>query len=62
MIATCSGQRVQSVIEEDSDSSDGEEFSEKEAANNSDESPHDSSVRLPTTTRIPDNSIKVWSL
>lgn len=63
VIATCSGQRVQSKFEDDSGSSDGEEISEREEADHSDESSHDSLGKFPTgTNRIPDNSIKVWYL
>ena len=63
MIATCSGQRVQSMFEDDSGSSDGEEISGREEADHSDESSHDSLGQLPTgMNRIPDNNIKVWNL
>jgi telomerase Cajal body protein 1 len=64
VIATCSGQRVQSVIEEDtviSEEDDG--IDEKEQGRRFDEGSHHPPTRLPArTTRTPDNSINVWSI
>jgi hypothetical protein len=64
VIATCSGQRVQPVIEENTFSSEEDDgIDEKEQDRHFDERSHHSPTRLPTrTTRTPDNSINVWSL
>jgi hypothetical protein len=59
VIATCSGQRAQSAIEENIASSDEEEIGDDEEDESSDQF---SIPRPERIDRIPDNSIKVWSL
>ena len=57
VIATCSGQRFNPEIGEDDSSSD-------EEASDSDESTDDDLLPRPPkqVSRVPDNSIKIWSL
>lgn len=70
MVATCSGQRSQTPITEetisDSDESDEEEVEEEgsdDDTSNTDESSDGPPSRpVKAMGRTPDNSIKVWSL
>lgn len=62
MIATSSGQRSYTAVEDDASSSE-EESSDDEDDDISDQSSDDSSIRGPKKlARTPDNSIRVWSL
>lgn len=76
VVATCSGQRCSNVMNDD-DTSDIDSKSDtdtgsstNESSSDSDSSSDDSSddhssmagLSLPTPSRVPDNSIKVWRL
>ncbi|CAD6446272.1 4b9964d5-f52e-4aa1-8318-58c179e78714 [Sclerotinia trifoliorum] len=60
VVATCSGQRAETNINDDDTSTDSEEdSSDDESASDSQQSP---SMIRKTKGRTPDNSLKVWSL